>query len=96
MIDNPEYKGEWKPRQIDNPNYKGEWIHPMIDNPDYSPDPNLYLKEEICTIGLDLWQVKSGTIFDNFLVSDDPEEALRIGKEMLEETKVTPFSFLCS
>ncbi|CAG0884847.1 unnamed protein product [Darwinula stevensoni] len=87
MIDNPEYKGEWKPRQIDNPNYKGEWIHPMIDNPDYSPDSNLYLREEVCALGLDLWQVKSGTIFDNFLVSDDPEEALRVGKEMLEETK---------
>lgn len=75
MVDNPEYKGEWQPKQLDNPNYKGAWEHPEIDNPDYSPDNNLYLRKEICTIGFDLWQVKSGTIFDNILITDDIEEA---------------------
>jgi len=75
MIDNPEYKGEWKPKQIDNPAYKGAWVHPEIDNPEYTPDPNLYLHKEICGIGLDLWQVKSGTIFDNILITDDVEYA---------------------
>lgn len=63
MIDNPEYKGEWSAKQIDNPAYKGVWKHPEIDNPEYSPDSALYLREEICQVGLDLWQVKSGTIF---------------------------------
>jgi len=75
QIDNPEFKGEWKPKQIDNPSYKGLWKHPEIDNPEYTPDANIYFREEICTVGLDLWQVKSGTIFDNFLFSDDPEYA---------------------
>lgn len=75
MIPNPEYKGEWSPKQIDNPNYKGIWKHPEIDNPEYTPDTNLYLREEVCVVGLDLWQVKSGTIFDNFLITDDAEYA---------------------
>lgn len=75
MIPNPEYKGEWSPKQIDNPNYKGIWKHPEIDNPEYTPDTNLYLREEVCGVGLDLWQVKSGTIFSNFLITDDIEYA---------------------
>lgn len=75
MVDNPEYKGEWQPKQLDNPNYKGAWEHPEIDNPEYTPDPNLYLRKEICVLGFDLWQVKSGTIFDNILITDDIELA---------------------
>lgn len=58
-------------QQIDNPEYKGVWEHPEIDNPEYQADSSLYLREEVCTVGLDLWQVKSGTIFDNFLITDD-------------------------
>ncbi|XP_077286973.1 calreticulin [Arctopsyche grandis] len=82
MIDNPEYKGEWTPKQIKNPNYKGVWIHPEIDNPEYEPDDNLYSRKEICTVGLDLWQVKAGTIFDNFLITDDLEAAKAVGEEI--------------
>lgn len=80
MVDNPDYKGEWKPKQIPNPAYKGAWVHPMIDNPDYVADDKLYERENMCYVGLDLWQVKSGTIFDNFLISDDPAEAKKIGE----------------
>merc|ERR1711881_351354 len=71
MINNPEYKGEWKPKQIDNPAYKGEWVHPEIDNPDYAPDDTLYKFDDIGHVGFEIWQVKSGTIFDNILVTDD-------------------------
>ena len=78
MIDNPEYKGEWKPKQIDNPSYKGVWVHPEIDNPEYAPDASIGKFEEICAIGFDLWQGKSGTIFDNVLISNDIEEALKV------------------
>ncbi|XP_046400630.1 calreticulin [Ischnura elegans] len=82
MIDNPEFKGEWKPKQIDNPAYKGPWIHPEIDNPEYKADPELYKKDEICAIGFDLWQVKSGTIFDNVLITDDPAHAKEVGEQV--------------
>lgn len=77
MVDNPDYKGEWQPRQLDNPDYKGSWEHPEIDNPEHVPDDNLYLRKELCIIGFDLWQVKSGTVFDNVLITDDIEEAFK-------------------
>ena len=47
----------------------------MIDNPEYEADDTLYLHEDLGVLGLDLWQVKSGTIFDNLLVTDDVEAA---------------------
>ncbi|KAG7319869.1 hypothetical protein KOW79_017012 [Hemibagrus wyckioides] len=87
MIPNPEYKGEWKPKQIDNPNYKGVWVHPEIDNPEYNPDSEIYKFDNIGVLGLDLWQVKSGTIFDNFLITDDVNEAEKFGKETWGVTK---------
>ncbi|XP_013784042.1 calreticulin-like [Limulus polyphemus] len=87
MINNPSYKGEWKPRQIDNPDYKGPWIHPEIDNPEYVPDSKLYEYPEICAVGVDIWQVKSGTIFDDVLLTDDPEYAKKFAEETWGATK---------
>ena len=58
MIDNPDYKGDWKPRQIDNPAYKGEWIHPKIPNPEYEEDDKLYQYNSFQFIGIDVWQVR--------------------------------------
>lgn len=83
-VQNPEYKGEWKPRQIKNPNFKGKWANPMIPNPHYSPDAgkDFGKYDEICQIGFDLWHVKSGTIFDNVLITDDPAKAKEIGDEI--------------
>uniref|UniRef100_A0AAY5E909 Calreticulin n=1 Tax=Electrophorus electricus TaxID=8005 RepID=A0AAY5E909_ELEEL len=91
MIPNPEYKGEWKPKQIDNPNYKGKWVHPEIDNPEYTADVSIYKYDNIGVIGLDLWQVKSGTIFDNFLITDDIKEAEDFGKDTWGVTKAPVF-----
>lgn len=68
----------------------GAWVHPEIDNPEYKADPDLYKQPEICAIGFDLWQVKSGTIFDNVLISDDVEaakDALKGLKEKQEGEK---------
>uniref|UniRef100_A0A8C7N9E2 Calreticulin n=2 Tax=Oncorhynchus kisutch TaxID=8019 RepID=A0A8C7N9E2_ONCKI len=87
MVSNPDYKGEWKPRKIDNPDYKGKWVHPEIDNPEYSADSEIYRFDSIGVIGLDLWQVKSGTIFDNFLITDDATLAEEVGNETWGQTK---------
>lgn len=87
MINNPEYKGEWKPKQIPNPDYKGPWVHPMITNPEYVADENLYAYDSWGAIGLDLWQVKSGSVFDNFLISDDIESAIADAKAVIEASK---------
>ncbi|CAN6971610.1 unnamed protein product [Brassica rapa subsp. trilocularis] len=81
-IPNPEYNGEWKPKKIKNPNYKGKWKAPMIDNPDFKDDPELYVFPKLMYVGVELWQVKSGSLFDNVLVCDDPEYA----KQLAEET----------
>ncbi|KAJ0079278.1 hypothetical protein Patl1_22390 [Pistacia atlantica] len=81
-IANPEYKGEWKPKKIKNPNYKGKWKAPMIDNPEFKDDPDIYVYPKLKYVGIELWQVKSGTMFDNVLVCDDPEYA----KQLAEET----------
>merc|ERR1712098_465735 len=81
--------GEWKPRQIDNPDYKGPWVHPEIDNPEYNEEEAATLGkfDEVCKLGFDLWQVKSGTIFDNIMITDDPEEAKKAGEDLWAVTK---------
>ncbi len=87
LIDNPEYKGEWKAKQIDNPAYKGPWIHPQIDNPDFKEDNTIADFNAISAIGLEVWQVKSGTVFDNLLVTDSIEEAKKAADAILEQQK---------
>lgn len=80
----PFILGAWAPKQIENPAYKGQWVHPEIDNPDYSPNTELYRYNEVCGVGFDLWQVKSGTIFDNVLIGNDLEEAEVVRKKVLD------------
>jgi len=60
MIDNPNYKGIWKPRQIPNPDYF------ELDR------PNL---EAIAAIGIEIWTVQDGMLFDNILIADDVSDA---------------------
>jgi len=74
-IDNPEYKGDFSPKRIDNPEYKGEWVHPQVANPEYEHDDAVYDYADFGVIGFDLWQVKSGTIFDSVLITNDDDEA---------------------
>jgi len=68
---------------------KGVWVHPEIDNPEYNADDakDLGKYDEFCKIGLDLWQVKSGTIFDNFLITDDPAVAKKAGEDLWAVTR---------
>jgi len=82
-IDNPEYKGEWRAKRIDNPDYKGKWEHPMIANPDYVEAKDVYKRGAIGYIGVEVWQVKSGTVFSDFILTDSLTEA----EAFLEERK---------
>jgi len=77
MIDNPDFSGTWRPKMIENADYKGEWTHPEIPNPDFKDDLNLHARcSPACThVGLELWQVTSGTSFDDILVTDSIKEA---------------------
>merc|ERR1712146_721182 len=70
-----ESDGAWEAPQIDNPDYKGVWEAKLIPNPKYVADDKLYSYEKFGTVGIDVWQVKSGTIFDNILVTDDVDYA---------------------
>jgi len=87
QVSNPLFKGQWAPKKIPNKNYKGPWVQREIDNPDYVPDDKLYKYDEICGVGIDVWQVKAGTIFDNILIGDDEAEADVIQNEILERIK---------
>jgi len=87
-IKNPAYKGEWKPKMVDNPAYKGEWVHPMIPNPAYVVDPTLSTRCVDCgMVGFELWQVKSGTMFDDIIVTDSLDEAKAFAQETFFKKK---------
>merc|ERR1712072_477946 len=75
QIDNPEYKGEWKAKRIKNPAYKGVWAPKKIANPASVDDQTIGQYGSFGWAGIDVWQVKSGTIFDNLLITDDVETA---------------------
>ena len=86
-IPNPEYKGEWRPKRIPNPAYKGPWEAPKIPNPDYTADPNLYVSAPIGGVGIEIWQVTAGTIFDNIFVGDNVDEAKEFSDRTFKQRK---------
>ncbi|XP_039120820.1 LOW QUALITY PROTEIN: calreticulin-like [Dioscorea cayenensis subsp. rotundata] len=86
-IPNPEYKGPWKQKKIKNPNYKGKWRAPEIDNPEYKDDPDVYVYPNLRYVGIELWQVKSGTLFDNIIICDDPEYAKKLAEDTWGKNK---------
>ena len=60
----------------------GEWEAPMIPNPAYEADDKIYNVCKDCEyVGFELWQVKSGSIFDDIIVTDSIEEAEAFAKE---------------
>jgi len=83
MVDNPMYEGPWRPNMMANPDYKGKWEHPMIPNPDYEYDNNMHaVCKGGCThVGFEIWQVKSGTVFDDIIITDSLEEAQKFAED---------------
>jgi calreticulin len=87
-IQNPKAKGEWHPKRIPNPKYKGVWKAKQIPNPEYVDDKNLYQTPKPLThVAIDVWQVKSGTIFDNIIIGDNLEEVNAIVEKTWKATK---------
>ncbi|KAM6041333.1 LOW QUALITY PROTEIN: calreticulin-3 [Chlamydotis macqueenii] len=84
MVTNPLYRGEWKPRQMA---YGGVWPLAQTDNPNYSPDFSIYSCENTSVIGVEIWQARAGTIFDNFLITDDEVYAEDFGDETWGQIK---------
>jgi len=67
--------GEWSAKRIENPDYKGPWVHPEIPNPNFSEQEDVYKRGPLGFVGFEVWQVKSGTVFGDFIVTDSIEEA---------------------
>merc|ERR1719238_2134480 len=60
----------------------------MIANPDYKDDDTLHARCNPCThVGFDLWQVKSGTLFDDIYIGDSLEEAKAAAEAWTTELK---------
>ncbi|GMY32575.1 calreticulin-3-like isoform X1 [Fagus crenata] len=87
-IPNPAYKGPWKRKKIKNPNYKGKWKIPFIDNPEFEDDPDLYVLKPIKYVGIEVWQVKAGSVYDNILICDDPEYAKQVVEEIFTNREI--------
>ncbi|XP_075489942.1 calnexin homolog [Primulina tabacum] len=74
MKRNPAYKGKWQPPLIENPNYKGIWKAQLIGNPEYFEvdKPNF---DPIAAIGIEIWTMQDGILFDNILIASDEKVA---------------------
>jgi len=88
MVPNPKYKGKWSAKRIPNPAYKGQWKPKQIPNPKYEADSNLYqLRKPLEHVGIDVWQVKAGSIFDNIIIGDNLAEVNEIIDKTWKATK---------
>ncbi|XP_071712367.1 calnexin homolog [Rutidosis leptorrhynchoides] len=74
---NPNYKGKWYAPLIDNPNYMGIWKPRMIPNEEYYEleKPNF---EPIAAIGIEIWTMQEGILFDNILITNEETTAASI------------------
>ncbi|KAL7616636.1 hypothetical protein Lser_V15G01193 [Lactuca serriola] len=77
MKRNPDYKGKWHAPLIENPNYKGIWKPRQIPNPNYFTleNPNF---DPIAAVGIEIWTMQDGILFDNILIGNDEKVAKSI------------------
>jgi len=75
MISNPDFKGKWFAPKVDNPAYIGVWKPAQIPNPKYFLDEAPHAMAPIGGVGIELWTMQDGILFDNILISTDPAVA---------------------
>ncbi|KAL2941465.1 Calreticulin-3 [Bienertia sinuspersici] len=80
-------------QKIKDPNYKGKWKAPWIDNLEFEDDPDLYVLKPINYVGIEVWQVKSGSVYDNILICDDPQYAKQVVDEIFANREVEKEAF---
>eukprot|EP00434_Breviolum_minutum_P004405 symbB.v1.2.003881.t2/scaffold211.1/size373615/22 len=87
LVENPLYKGSWFPAKVDNPEFRGEWKPRQRGNPEYEEE--VYAYSDLGAIGLELWTVHEGSIFDNILICDSWEyakgEAMKLQEILVKE-----------
>ncbi|PVU84650.1 hypothetical protein BB559_005178 [Furculomyces boomerangus] len=81
MIPNPNYKGKWSPPLIDNPDYKGVWEPRKIPNPDFFEVEFPCDFTPLAGVGIEIWTMNSGILFDNIYIGTSEEESSRIAIE---------------
>ena len=84
QISNPDYKGQWHAAKVDNPAYLGVWKPRQVDNPHYFEDDTPYAMAPIGGIGIELWTMQSGILFDNIVLTGSPEVAASIAASAFE------------
>ena len=47
----------------------------QIDNPEYFVDENPYMLPTIDSVGIDIWTMDKGIMFDNIVIDSNPEKA---------------------
>ena len=87
LVENPLYKGPWFPAKVDNPEFRGEWKPRQRGNPEYEEE--VYAYSDLGAIGLELWTVHEGSIFDNILICDSWDyakgEAMKLQEILVKE-----------
>merc|ERR1719461_2415713 len=69
---------------INNPGYKGKWKPAKIPNPDYFHDPEPYKMTPIAGIGIELWTMSDSIYFDNILITDSIALADNLARETFD------------
>jgi calreticulin len=82
LVPNPAYRGPWVRRTVPNPAYSGPWQPRMLQLAEEVSDPTFGSFPGLAFIALEFFQNAPGSIFDNFLVTDDEEYARAMLKEV--------------
>ncbi|KAI5390388.1 Calreticulin-3, variant 3 [Lathyrus oleraceus] len=56
---------------------------------EFEDDPDLYVLKPIKYVGIEVWQVKAGSIYDNILICDDPQYAKQAVEEFMINNRET-------
>ncbi|KAM0008257.1 putative calreticulin/calnexin [Helianthus debilis subsp. tardiflorus] len=63
----------------------------LLNCSEFEDDPDLYVLKPIKYVGIEVWQVKAGSVFDNVLICDDPEYAKEVVLEVFTHREVCFF-----
>jgi len=78
---NPLYKGKWKAPLIPNPEYKGPLLPRKIPNPNYYEDKHPHNFKSMVGVGIEVWQMSKGIMFDNILITTDKSVADKFAQQ---------------
>jgi len=87
VISNPDYKGKWVAPKIDNPDYKGVWSPRKVENPNFFVDERPHEVAPIGGLGIELWTMQDGILFDNILLTADPAVASGLAEKTFVKRK---------